>query len=294
MERRADPAGIVGDSQNEPKEDSKAWSAIRRALGRLGSRVTVEEVAENERVIAAPLRQGTLTWPPLELSKGESWKPSAVTQTAPVPAAGAGLRESDLLPSVRLAAGDYAVATPQIAVLPGAAASATVGEIGVDWPLEVIEVPDSFICLPPSPLRLSAVPLLGEFKTLPLRGWAVPKPRAGSLRVPRPDSPRIKWGGDSILRRMPVTWTSRTLGSEPAARQRLAETVHLGINDVTLLGIYPDVPILAVERIVVEDEGRRIRLWLKPDILRGRSGAHRITLLVGRQAATGKMLQAAL
>ena len=28
---------------------------------------------------------------------------------------------------------------------------------------------------------------------------------------------------------------------------------------MTLLGVYPDVPILAVERIVVEDEGRRLQ-----------------------------------
>lgn len=293
MERRADRARSVDDAKEETRE-SKAWLAIRRALGRLGSRVGVLTVAEDERVVAAPLKQGTLTFPPLELSRGDGWKPSVSTKVAPVPTAGTGLRESDLLPSVRLAVDDYALAMPLISALPGTAASAEVGEIALTWPLEVIEVPESFVHLPESPLRLAVVPLLSGLKTLPLRGWAVPKPPVSFLRVPRPDNPRVKWGGDSVLRRMPVTRVSRTLGSEPAARHRLAETVHLGDEEVMLLGIYPDVPILAVERIVVEDEGRRIKLWLKPDVLRGRSGSHRITLLVGRQTVTGKMLQAAL
>ena len=251
-------------------------------------------VADDERIVAAPLKQSTLTWPPLALSCGDDWEPSAVSVRVTVPAAGTGSRESDLMPSVRLAAGDHTLAVPQIAALPGAAASASLREIALAWPAAVIQVPERFIRLPESPLKLAAVPLLQRLGTKLLSGWAVPKPLVGSLRLPRFEPPRVRWGGDSILRRMPVTRVSRALGSEPAARRRLAQTVSLGTEEVTLLGIYPDVPILAVERIVVEDEGQRLKLWLKPEILRGRSGLHRITLLVGRQVATGKMLQAAL
>ena len=77
-------------------------------------------------------------------------------------------------------------------------------------------------------------------------------------------------------------------------RRRLAETVQLKAEDIQLLGVYPDVPILAVERIVVEEEGRQLKLWIKPEVLRGRIASHRITLLVGSRISTGKMLQAAL
>ena len=77
-------------------------------------------------------------------------------------------------------------------------------------------------------------------------------------------------------------------------RHRLAEAAGARLEDVTLLGVYPDVPILAVSRIVVEEEGQRLRLWLKPDVLRGRGGGRLITLLVGRRVSDGKMLQAAL
>lgn len=238
--------------------------------------------------------QGMLTFPPLQIRLGDAWRPVATSVSAAVPTAGTGLRESDLLPRVSLAADDYALAPPLVASLPGAAASAEVKGIELAWPLGVIEVPPSFVRLPESPVRTSTAALLSGPKTAPLRGWALPAARVSTLRLPRMGEPRVRWGGDSVLRRMPVTRQSRSLGGGPAAQRRLAETVHLRPDEVTLLGLYPDVPILAVERIVVEDEGRRLKLWLKPEVLRGRSGLHRITLLVGRQTATGKMLQAAL
>ncbi len=291
MERRADPAGV-----DNPKEDSKAWQAIRRALGRLASRVGVRVVSDAEREILVPVEHTTLSFPPPLLPGGDAWKPAAVSVPAPVPSAGTGLQESDLLPCVSLAAGDYALAPPLIAALPNAAGAAALAEVPLAWPLEVSAVPEGFLRLPASPVRIGTAALPAGMQTAaqPLRGWNLPLPPVNALRLPRVECPRVRWGGDSVLRRMPLTRQSGAIGGEPAARRRLAETVHLDAEDVTLLGVYPDVPILAVERIVVEDEGRRLKLWLKPEVLRGRSGSHRITLLVGRQTATGKMLQAAL
>lgn len=286
MERRADPGSGV--------EDSKAWQAVRRTLGKLFSRVGVRAVADSARVIAVPLKRGELASPPPQISRGAAWKPSATLVLAAVPRAGTGLRESDLLPRVSLASGDYALSSPPIHALPGAAASAEIRAAGLAWPVGITLLPESFVRLPSAPVRVAAVPLLGGCKTVPLRGWAMPTPSVKTLRLPRVAEPRVRWGGDSVLRRTPLTRQSRPIDGGTAERRRLAETVQLRPEEVTLLGIYPDVPILAVERIVVEDEGRRLKLWLKPDLLRGRSGAHRITLLVGRQTANGKMLQAAL
>ncbi len=311
MDRRADPAPGVDDARSgvddpsdaapddpkESKKESKAWAAVRRALGRVLGRAGVRSLSDAERTIAAPLREGALTFPPPAVSRGDAWKPSAATALAPVPSAGAGLRESDLLPRVTLAAGDYAVGSPPIAAMPGAdTLKAALGEIPLLWPLTVIALPESFVRLPESPVKIGRAALPAEPKTTALGGWGLPVPAGAKLlRLPRFAEPRIKWGGDSVLRRMPVVRRSRPVaGGGQAERRRLAETVSLAPDEVTLLGVYPDVPILAVERIVVEDEGRRLKVWLKPEVLRGRSGAHRITLLVGRQAATGKMLQAAL
>lgn len=289
MERRADPASGLDDAK-----ESKAWQAVRRALGRLFSRVGVRSVEEAERAMTVPVQPGALASPPPQISRGDAWKPSASSALAPVPCAGTGLRESDLLPRVAFAQGDFALKPPVITALPSASASAVIQAVGVDWAAEVIALPPEFVRLPGAPVRIQTVMLLGGPKTAPLRGWEMALPPVRVLRLPRFGEPRVRWGGDSVLRRMPLTRRSRPIGGGQAERRRLAETAHLSAENVTLLGVYPDVPILAVERIVVEDEGRRLKLWLKPDVLRGRSGSHKITLLVGRQTATGKMLQAAL
>ena len=121
-----------------------------------------------------------------------------------------------------------------------------------------------------------------------------------AVRVPRL-SPTVRATGEGILSRIALTrrcreappYVPEALAFE-SERRRLAETAGLPAEEVTLLGVYPGVPILAVRRLVVEDEGRRLRLWLKPEALRGKRALRLITLLVGRRVADGKMLQAAL
>ncbi len=287
MERRESAADA--GSLDSPK----AWEAVRRALGRLLGRVGVHQTSDADRTLAAVVMAGELHLPPPSLPSA-AWQPSGSVCHAPVPEAGVGQHESALLPSVTLAQGDYAVPPPRVRAMPSAEAAAAVESVPLAWAAEVTRLPDTFVRLPPSPIQLGAVPMLALPSTAVLKHWTMLPPVTRSLRPPRLDPPRVRWGGDSLLRRMPLTRRSGAAGDPSAARHRLAETARLTPEEVTLLGVYPDVPILAVERIVVEDEGRRLRLWLKPDILRHRSGAHRITLLVGRELATGKMLQAAL
>lgn len=295
MERRADAGGSLETTKLETTKDaSKAWQAIRRALGRLVSHVGVRRVEDAERTIPAAVLHGELALPPPQMSRNAGWKPSARVCLSPVPSAGTGLRESDLLPNVTLAQGDYALSPPETYPMPIAGLELCVEETALEWPVEVVSLPDAFVRLPTAPVRTHSVSLLPLPKTAPLRGWAMQMPPANALRLPRFADPRVRWGGDSVLRRMPLTRRGRAFGEAAAERRRLAETVHLKPEEITLLGVYPDVPILAVERIVVEDEGRQLRLWLKPEVLRSRSASHRITLLVGRQSSTGKMLQAAL
>jgi len=286
MERRADTSSGL--------DESKAWQAVRRALGRLVSRVGVRCVEDSERTIPAAVQSSDLALPPPNLPVND-WKPSASVRSASVPSTGTGLRESDLAPSVTLALGNYALPPPDIRTMPGAGLGTIRTErIALDWPASVTALPDAFLRLPSAPVRTQSVSLLPLPPTAPLRGWPVQTPRVPLLRLPRLADTRVRWGGDTVLARMPLTRRGRLLGGASAERRRLAETAQLSPDEVTLLGIYPDVPILAVERIVVEEEGRQLRLWLKPEVLRGRSASHRITLLVGRQISTGKMLQAAL
>lgn len=268
---------------------------VRRALGRLVSRVGVRSVQDDERTIPAVIGHGELALLPPQMSAGEGWKPLASVCLASVPQAGTGLRESDLLPTVLLAQDDYALAAPYIQTMPIASAEGVGMEsIPLEWPVEITHLPESFVRLPSNPVRIGTTSLLPLPKTVPLRGWPVQMPSVSALPPPRFVVPRVRWGGDSVLRRMPLTRRGKGSGAFEAERRRLAETVHLSAEEIILLGVYPDVPILAVERIVVEEEGRQLRLWLKPEVLRGRSAPHRITLLVGRQISNGKMLQAAL
>ena len=290
MDRRADPGSAIASKTGA---DSKAWQAVRRALGRLISHVSVRQVESAEQTLCADVRAGDLSLLPKLPSS--DWKPSASVCAAAVPTAGTGLNESDLLPSVTLAQGNFALPPPDIQAMPSVSVEAVRTEaVALEWAANVTALPETFLRLPAAPVRTHAASLLPMPQTAALRGWPVQMPPTRLLRLPCIADPRVRWGGDSVLARMPLTRRSKAFGDAAAERRRLADTAGVAPNEVVLLGVYPDVAILAVERIVVEDEGRRLRLWLKPDVLRSRSGSHRITLLVGRQVSSGKMLQAAL
>lgn len=233
------------------------------------------------------------------------WKPTGATRQAPVPEAGVGARGGDLLSAARLVEGSAALAPPGCRAMPVFRAERVrVENADLLLPAFVVRLPDSFLALPSDPVRVRPAGLL----TLPggpsgqaLKGWGVDAPRCRALRPTRVPDPRVRWGGDAVLSRMALT--RRGLAPPPdvppalafaAEERRLAEAAGLPPGDVTLLGVYPGVPILAVSRLVVADGGSRLCLWLKPDVLRGRNGSRLITLLVGRQTSSGKMLQAAL
>lgn len=238
--------------------------------------------------------------------RGWNWKPAAETRQASVPQAVVGARGGDWLPAVRLVEGSGAPAPPLCHAMPIVqSGKSRIESADLLLPAFVVRLPDSFLTLPPAPVRVQSAGLLtsgaAALRDRTLGGWAVQPPPCSALRLPRAPTPRVRWGGDAILSR--IALTRRGLEPPPdvpfalafgAQERRLAEAAHLPVEDVTLLGVYPGVPILAVSRIVVAGEGRLLRLWLRPDVLRGRNGTRLITLLVGRQTSSGKMLQVAL
>lgn len=291
-------------------QGTKAWEAVRRALGKLAGRVVVREMPPGSAASAVAVRESdALT--PLPVAAGGregSWASVAASHALPGPQAASGARE--ILPSATLAGegngADFALRPATVSVLPVLRAETSrVTQAGLDWPLTDVCLPEQFFRLPAAPTRVKAVALLGAQKRLGanqvLTGWAVRLPKAGKLKIPRPASPTIRWGGDSVLERMPLT--RRGLAPPPgmpaeeafaAEHRRLAEAMSLPLGDVRLLGVFPGVPILAVRRILVADDGQSLRLWLKPDVVRARTKLRFITLLVGRQVSSGRMLQAAL
>ena len=210
------------------------------------------------------------------------------------------------MPAVRLVESNAALAPPLCRTMPTDQTGASrVENADLLLPAFVVRLPDSFLTLPADPVQVLSADLRVSRKAArigpALRGWGVTPPKCRALRLPRVPDPRVRWGGDAVLSRIALM----RRGLEPPLgvpfalafaleEHRLAEATHLPPEDVTLLGIYPGVPILAVSRLVVAGEGRWLRLWLKPEVLRGRNGSRLITLLVGRQTSSGKMLQTAL
>jgi len=295
----------VTDGQASGRQGrSRIGEAARRALGRLFARAAVRSLPEDVMTPAVRDRvTEALAVSPVEPGEGERvWKPSADVRRAAVPEAGVGARDGDLRPAVRLAGSDHALLPPQVLAMPVVqSAPCRVERAALLQPPAVIGLPSAFLALPPAPVRVRPAALLPPPRTLPLRGWAVAAPPAPALRLPRPAAPRVCWGGDAVLARMALSRRARVApAGVPDAhafhgeRLRLAETAGLPPDSVTLLGVFDGVPILAVGRIVVADDGRLLRLWLKPEALRARAAPRLITLLVGRHEGTGKMLQAAL
>ncbi len=221
----------------------------------------------------------------------------------PIPCADPGGGNQNLLPAVRFAAPNCALAPPECRLMPPPirVEDCRVGSIGLLCPVEVMRLPDAFLTLPSEPILVQSRPLLSAPRLCALESPRLSALRTGAVHIPRLASPRVRWGGDAVLSRMALTRRGREAPLDtPAAqvfeseRRRLAETAGLALEDVTLLGVYPHVPILAVSRIVVEGESHRLRLWLKPEVLRARGSLRLITLLVGRRVSDGKMLQAAL
>ncbi len=298
MERRRTDADAVGGSH-------RPWEAVRRALGRLFARASVREVSAEQRTPAVRVQNSEAVAPPVPTTGAaeSAWKPSARVSQAAIPQTEPGGKGQDLLPTVRLVAENYALAPPACRQMPPpvTADACRVASGGLRWPLEVARLPDAFLTLPSSPVLIGSRALLAAPSALALKPFGLPTPRSAAVRIPRLPAPRVRWGGDSVLSRMALTRRGREAppGVPPelafaSERRRLAEAVGVPGADVTLLGVYPGVPILAVSRLVVEEEGQRLRLWLKPEVLRGRGSGRLITLLVGRRISDGKMLQAAL
>jgi hypothetical protein len=282
---------------------------VRRALGRLVASATVHDLPHSQLTLAIGLRSsGALQAPDVYTGRQEvTWRPTSQVRQTLVPQAQAGGRNGSLLPTVQMGQGNAALPPPVCYTMPTVAGGAcAVENADLLLPGFVIGLPDDFLRLPPVPVRVKSVGLLSSFAAaLPrpqkLSGWSLNTPKTSALRLPRVAPPRVIWGGDSVLSRIALTRRCQEAPPEVpfalafgAEEKRLAEATHLPSTDVTLLGVYPGVPLLAVSRIVVADGGRSLLLWLKPEVLRARSAPRLITLLVGRQLSSGKILQAVL
>jgi len=290
------------DAAGHVETASGAWDAVRHVLGRLFAHAEVREVPAGRMTL--PVRVWSLPAAPAPGSGAleNNWQPGVTVSETAIPQVLVGEREQSLLPSVRLAGESHALTPPECLTFVALGRdNCRVAEAELDCSVETVGLPPSFLALPSSPVVVSRSALPTVPPAERQEGWRLSGPNGGALRVPRLPVPRVCLGGDDVLIRMDLTRRCRETPPNmtpnqafPAERHRLAKAAALPPEEVTLLGVYPGVPILAVSRLIVEEEGLRLRLWLKPAALRAKGGGRVITLLVGRRVADGKMLQAAL
>ena len=186
---------------------------------------------------------------------------SQVRQTA-APQALTGGGHGSLLPTVQVVERNAALTPPVCCSMPPVSGAACLVEnADLLVPGFVIALPEAFLKLPPVPVRVESVALLTLSSTAlsrgkKLSGWSLDAPKVSTLRLPRLTAPRILWGGDAVLSRIALTRLCREAPLDVpfalafgAEERRLAEATQLPSGDVTLLGVYPGVPLLAVSRI---------------------------------------------
>jgi len=87
----------------------------------------------------------------------------------------------------------------------------------------------------------------------------------------------------SILRRGP--------GLNMEERERLAAFGKTEIENIALIGLFRNIPVTAVSRLSVDEEAAELSIWLKPDAISSAAPPKMVTLLIGRDISTGKMIQ---
>jgi hypothetical protein len=85
---------------------------------------------------------------------------------------------------------------------------------------------------------------------------------------------------------------ARGVGLNTAERERLATTAGIPVDSVVLIGVFPNIPVTAVSRMSVEGAAGALKIWLRPDAASSSVHPKMLTLIVGRNATTGKMIQA--
>ena len=284
---------------------SGAWETARHALGRLFARASVRRLPDERMLPQASVRAAEALTPPASAPGAAEgvWRVSTAVHPSSLSQIDVFVSAEDRRPSAILVEGSHALAPPDCCALSVLnAVSVRVEFAEIVRSADIGRLFDELLTLPPEPLRLKRLPLVSLPKTASAGSLGIPKPKGNALRGLRLPGARLGAArtGEMALSRVPLLrrGLEAPRGVLPAIafaseQRRLAETARLPLSDVALLGVYPAIPIIAVRRLVVEEEGRLLRLWLKPESWWGRSPPRRITLLVGRQISTGKMLQAA-
>lgn len=283
MGRSPGDSGSVG-------ETARLWDAIRRKLGGLFAHIDVRSLPPERMVLVAPQQAWNLALA-VEAGRAEPrWRPQAALRACPIPQAEAPPQDSDLAALTSVVSGNAAlrpeVCETENALLPS-------GECVVEaltaenWQISSVSARSEPMRLTGGAVRPLSV---GVIKTPGLRqiaGTALcpAKPRLGRAtnvvlaHVPLRREARPAWGGASA---------TETFESE---QRRLSASSGVPLEDLLLIGVFPRIPVTAINRIALEADGS-LSVWLRPEALASPGTLKWLTVILGRQRSTGKMLQA--
>ena len=276
----------------------RVWEDARRALGRLIGRVSSYSLPEVQAGIAATVRHSTATQF-AEATPGarqDEWESFAQVRLLPTLAATPGGGGIDPVSVVTVIGEDRALRSDTAVVVEAAcrfaASPVRFWILEHDMPnapaVQTVSVGFDGMAMREAGM-IFGVP---SVRLVTVARLALPKPR---LERP-PDwmikPSRVRAGLAPILR-IPIL--CRRLAAPPgggafaAERRLLATAAGAPDADVSLIGVFPHVPLGAVQKLSVASDGA-LQIWVRPDAI-GRTAAT-VTVVLGRQRSTGKMLQA--
>lgn len=89
-----------------------------------------------------------------------------------------------------------------------------------------------------------------------------------------------------------VRYNVKLMGTMRDAVMRLAKQGKCEVTDIQYLASFNGIPIGVVERLSVHELGKTVEIWLKAEALKGQSPTRVVTLIVGRNLKTNKLVQA--
>jgi hypothetical protein len=298
-----------------PQSNGTAWEAIRRALARWISTVQVQalvpaetgepfHVAEENCLVGETCAKGR---------RESEIAPQADVRTWASPQAEPGGMNADLCAVAVVVGLDAALQPEEMAVYAHPACEKTVATHG----LPLGERLENSVTVSETSVSF----LLGHIHAMPMRSRET---QVASLPISAPDFPHrprfpLRLGRREVREdnpvALPVTVRSRMAVTTEipmrrkrrpvpaglsfaeafaAERRDLARASQVDLGDVALLGIYPQVPLAAVGRLGLDENGAELSLWLKQEALAGAAQGKMprlVTMIVGRVRSTGRMIQ---
>lgn len=283
----------MGRSPGDPDsvgETARLWDAIRRKLGGLFAHTVVLSLPPERLALTAPQKVWNFALPVEPGRQEQCWWPQAALRTCPIPQAQAPPQDSDLATMASVVSGNAAL-RPEVCETESAA-------------------------LPPRECVVQAVPT-DEWRIPPVSARTEPMRLSGGAARPRsvgviqtpglrrivgtalcPAKPRLGRATNVVLAHVPLRREARPARVGAAAaeafepeRRRLSASSGVPLEDLLLIGVFPRIPVTAINRIALEADGS-LSVWLRPEALVSPGTLKWLTVILGRQRSTGKMLQA--